>query len=99
MDGIIVIGILVLGGLAIAHANRHEQFEGAYGMEDTPVSAENIRKGVSRGWYTATLTRVAGQPAIRLRGTSKDGAQIVDTFPISQDDFDALQNEGYLIEA
>ena len=95
MDGIIVIGILVLGGLAIAAAQKHDSVDG---MEDTPVSADNIRKGVSRGWYTAALTRVAGKPAIRLRGTSKDGVQIVDTFPISQEDFDALQNEGYLIE-
>lgn len=97
MDGIIIIGILVLGGLAIAHAKRQDD-PALHGMEDTPVSADNIRKGVSRGWYTAALTRVAGKPAIRLRGTSKDGAQIVDTFPISQEDFDALQNEGYLIE-
>ena len=68
------------------------------GLEDTPVSADNIRRGVANGWYNAVLVRVDGAPCVRLSGRTKDGKLFTDVFRISQADFDALQAEGYLIE-
>lgn len=94
--GVILIGVLAAVAF-VAVANKPKESE-ILGMEDKPVSIENIRKGVSRGWYQAVLTRVDGKPAIRLSGKTTDGQQVVDTFWISQKDFDTLQDEGYLIE-
>lgn len=64
-------------------------------MEDTPVSAENIRKGVARGWYNAVLVRVKGQPAVYLFGKDTNGAEYGDTFPISEEEWQQLKSEGY----
>lgn len=89
MNELILIGILILGGIAMAKA------KGASGMSDKPVSIENIRRGVAQGWYTAQLTRVSGQPAIILSGRTADGKSFSDVYPISQADWDALKAEGY----
>ena len=35
-----------------------------YGMEDDPVSIENIRRGVANGWNTCVLTRINNIPAV-----------------------------------
>ncbi len=94
--GLIILGAVVAVAF-VAVVNKPKESE-ILGMEDKPVSIDNIRKGVSRGWYTAVLTRVDGKPAIRLSGKATDGQQVVDTFWISQKDFDTLQDEGYLIE-
>lgn len=90
MNELILIGILVLGGIAMAKAAK-----GASGMSDKPVSIENIRRGVSQGWYTAKLTHVSGQPAIILSGRTADGKVFSDVYPIAQADWDTLKAEGY----
>ena len=93
MDGLFVIGVLLLGGLLIAATgNKHVD-----GMDDKPVDINQVRKGVARGWYEAALTRVHGKPAIRLSGKLANGETYQDVFPITQEDFDQLQSEGYLI--
>jgi hypothetical protein len=89
MNELILIGILLLGGIAIAKA------KGANGMQDNPVSIDNIRRGVSQGWYTAKLTHVSGQTAIILSGRTADGKVFSGTYPIAQSDWDALKAEGY----
>ena len=89
MNELILIGILVLGGIAMAKA------KGASGMSDKPVSIENIRRGVSQGWYTARLTHKNGKPAIFLSGRTADGKVFSDVYPISQADWDTLKAEGY----
>ena len=93
MNELVLIGILLLGGVAIAYAKKHD--DGTAGMQDNPVSLDNIRKGVSRGWYKARLTRVNGQPAIYLYGYNTNGQEYGDTYPISQADWDTLKAEGY----
>ena len=95
-DGLVILGILA--AVAFMAAVRKPKQSEIDGMKDEPVSAANIRKGVSRGWYQAVLTRVDGKPAVRLSGKSADGKQYTDVFPITQADFDSLQAEGYLIE-
>ena len=91
MDGIIVIGILLAGGFIISALNKKQ---GTSGMNDAPVSLENIRKGVSRGWYKAILCRVDGQPAIYLYGLDANGNNYGDTYPISENDWQILKGEG-----
>lgn len=93
MDGIVIIGLLLLGGALIARSAK-----ATAGMDDTPVSLDNIRKGVARGWYTCTLTRVDGQPAVRLSGTTTDGTYTTDVYPITEDDWQTLKAEGYKVE-
>ena len=93
--GVILIGVLAAVAF-VAVVNKPKESE-ILGMEDQPVSIDNIRKGVARGWYQAMLTRVDGKPAIRLTGKSTNGGTYTDVFRISQEDFDTLQAEGYLI--
>ena len=93
--GVILIGVLAAVAF-VAVVNKPKESE-ILGMEDQPVSIDNIRKGVARGWYTAVLTRVDGKPAIRLTGKNTNGGTYTDIFRISQEDFDTLQTEGYLI--
>ena len=71
MDGIVIIGILAAAAL-IAAAAKPSQSK-ILGMEDTPVSIENIRRGVANGWYDCVLIRVDGKPAVRLSGKTTSG--------------------------
>lgn len=64
------------------------------GMNDTPVSLENVRRGVKNGWYTAQLLRVDGMPAIRLSGKITNGRQYSDIYPLSESDYETLKSEG-----
>ena len=91
MNELILIGILVLGGIAMAAAKN----KGANGMSDKPVSIDNIRRGVSQGWYTAQLTHADGRTAIILSGRTADGKLFSGMYPISQADWDTLKAEGY----
>ena len=94
MDGLIVIGCLVAFA-ALAYAARPSATSG---MEDTPVSIENIRRGVKNGWYSCTLLVVDGIPAVRLAGKTRDGKIYSDIYPITPEDWKALQAEGYKVE-
>ena len=93
MDSWIIFGLIVLGGFAIAASAKHNSVDG---MEDTPVSIDNIRKGVARGWYSATLCRVDGIPAVRLTG-EVGGKPYSDVFQIAETDWQTLKNEGYSV--
>ena len=95
MDSLVIIGLLLLGGFAIAAAKKAD---GTAGMEDAPVSLDNIRKGVQRGWYSATLCRVNGTPAIHLYGKDASGNNYGDVFPITEADWQTLKNEGYSVQ-
>ena len=92
MDGIVIIGLLLLGGALIARSAKATS-----GMQDTPVSIDNIRRGVKEGWYICVLTRVDGKPAVRLSGTATDGTYTTGVYPISENDWQTLKNEGYYV--
>ena len=62
-------------------------------MSDTPVSLENVRKGVARGWYTAQLCKVDGKPAVKLSGTA-NGKPYSDYYPVTQATWNALKADG-----
>lgn len=93
MDGIWIIGILAAVGVAIAARKPKEDPD----MEDHPVSAQDVERGVKNGWHDAILTRVDNKPAVRLTGRNIDGRTITNIFRTTQKDFDKLQEKGYLI--
>ena len=95
MDALVILSILLLGGLAMAAVSKPR---GTEGMNDTPVSIENVRKGVERGWYKAVLVRVDGAPGIYLYGLAESGKKYGDTFPISEADWQTLKAEGYAVQ-
>ena len=71
--------------------------KGTAGMSDPETSLDNIRRGVANGWYTCTLTRVNGKPAVRLSGKTTDGKQSTDVYPVSETTWQTLKNEGYKV--
>lgn len=91
MDGVVWIMLAVAGVIMYASSKK----DNISGMQDTPVSLDNIRRGVKNGWYTAVLTRVDGQPAVRLSGKVNDGSTYTDVYPISETDYQTLRSEGY----
>lgn len=89
MDGIVILGIIVAGALIIGATKQDVS-----GMSDSEVSAENIRRGVREGWYTAVLTRVNGQAAVRLTGKTTNGKTRSYLYPIAEIDYSMLQQDG-----
>lgn len=92
-----LIGIFLFGGLALFCAVAGRRDKSTAGTDDEQVTAANIRRGVKRGWYEAALCRINGQPYVRLSGKGTDGKEISDVFPITENDYDALIAEGYLV--
>lgn len=95
MDALILISALLLGGFAMATLTKPRTTDG---MEDTPVSIDNIRRGVAEGWYTCTLVVVDGIPAVHLTGKTANGKPYSDIYPITQADWNTLKAEGYKVE-
>lgn len=62
-------------------------------MSDTPVSLDNVRKGIARGWYKAQLCTVDGKPAVKLSGTA-NGKPYSDYYPVTQAAWTALKSDG-----
>lgn len=71
--------------------------KGANGMSDTPISLENVRRGVKNGWYTCTLVHKQGLPAVLLSGKDTNGNTYSGVYPVSEDDWNTLKNEGYKV--
>ena len=93
MDGLIITAIILgVAFAAIAGCKRNDDISG---IEDDPVSIENIRSGVANGWYTCVLTRVNGLPAVRLSGKVVNGKQFTDVYPITESDWQTLKADGY----
>lgn len=98
MDGLVVITILVFGGFLFALRKKAQQEEGTGAMSDKPITIDNIRRGVANGWYSAQLIRVAGQPAVRLTGTTVNDEEYIDIYPIDEADWQTLKAEGYSVD-
>ena len=95
MNGAWIISFLIVGGLLIRKFGKPSDVRG---MEDDPVSIDNIRRGVTNGWYSCTLIRANEQPAVRLSGKMTNGKIYTDVFRVSEKDWQALKNEGYPVE-
>ena len=91
MDGYVIIGLIALLA-AVAVGSRPKAVDG---LEDDPVDGDKIRMGVARGWYECKLIRVNGIPAVELSGRTADGSYYSDKFRVTEEDWNALKNEGY----
>ena len=92
METLFVIALITACGLAFLKGAK-----GTAGMNDPETDIANIRRGVANGWYTCTLTRVNGKPAVRLSGKTTDGKQSTDVYPVSETTWQTLKNEGYKV--
>lgn len=93
MDGLIITAIIL--GVTFAAIAGRKRNDDISGMEEDPVSIENIRRVVANGWYTCVLTRVNGSAAVRLSGKVVNGKQFTDVYPITEEDWKTLKAEGY----
>lgn len=70
--------VCAIGLLLIANKQR-----GVGSMDDAQVALENLKRGIANGWYTAQLTMVNNQQAVRLSGKLINGQQYSDVYPIT----------------
>lgn len=96
-NGLVILGALAVAALVAAAKCRKAQTDDP-DIEDGYVSADNIREGVQNGWYNAVLVRRDGQPFVRVTGNNVNGEYVDELFHITQEDFDELQADGFLIE-
>ena len=75
-----VIGLVAVTIGLIYMANQQSAV-GA--MDDIPPTLDNLKRGIANGWYTAQLTMVNGQQAVRLSGKLTDGREYSDVYPIT----------------
>ena len=88
----ILVFALATAGLWLL--TRSHKSAGTGNMTDSPVSLDNVRKGVARGWYKAALTRVNGKPAVRLSGKLGNGQEYSDVYPITESNWQDLRKDG-----
>lgn len=63
-------------------------------MSDPEVALDNLKRGIANGWYTAQLTIVDGQQAVRLSGKLTNGKQFSDVYPITPEVATELKQMG-----
>lgn len=64
------------------------------GMTDAAPALENLKRGIANGWYTAELTMVNGQQAVRLSGKLTNGKQYTDVYPVTPEVAQELRKMG-----
>jgi hypothetical protein len=64
------------------------------GMTDAAPTLENLKRGIANGWYTAELTVVNGQQAVRLSGKLTNGKQYSDVYPVTPEVAQELRKMG-----
>lgn len=67
---------------------------GVGSMSDAPVALDNLKRGISNGWYTAKLVMVDGQQAVQLSGKMTDGKFYQDVYPITAEVANELRKMG-----
>ena len=77
----IIATIVVVIGL-VKLANQQSSIGS---MNDVAPTLENLKRGIANGWYTAELTTVNGQQAVRLSGKLIDGKYYSDVYPITEE--------------
>lgn len=63
-------------------------------MDDPAVALDNLKRGIANGWYTAQLTMVNGQQAVRLSGKLINGMPYSDVYPITPEVASELKQMG-----
>ena len=79
----------IVGLLILTKKNR-----GVGKMTDPEVSIDNLKRGITNGWYQAQLTYVDNKPAVKLSGKLTNGKMFLDVYPISPDVYDELKQMG-----
>lgn len=92
METLFVIALITACGLAFLRGAQ-----GTAGMNDPETDIANIRRGVANGWYTCVLTRVDGKAAVRLSGKKPTGENYTDVYPVSEQTWQTLKNDGYKV--
>lgn len=87
---LIYTSVLVAIGLVLI-ANKQSKVSG---MQDAAPALENLKRGIANGWYTAELTMVNGQQAVRLSGKLTNGKQYSDVYPVTPDVAQELRKMG-----
>lgn len=87
---LIYTSVVVAIGLVLI-ANKQSKVSG---MTDTAPTLENLKRGISNGWYTAELTMINGQQAIRLSGKLTNGKQYSDVYPVTPEVAQELRKMG-----
>jgi hypothetical protein len=64
------------------------------GMTDAAPALDNLKRGIANGWYTAELTVVNGQQAVRLSGKLTNGKQYSDVYPVTPEVAQELRKMG-----
>lgn len=63
-------------------------------MTDPAPTLDNLKRGISNGWYTAKLVMVDGQQAVQLSGKMTDGKFYQDVYPITAEVANELRKMG-----
>lgn len=87
---LIYTSVLVAIGLVLI-ANKQSKVSG---MQDAAPALENLKRGIANGWYTAELTMVNGQQAVRLSGKLTNGKQYSDVYPVTTEVAQELRKMG-----
>ena len=81
--------VCAIGLLLIANKQR-----GVGKMSDPEVALDNLKRGIANGWYTAQVTIIDGQQAVRLSGKLINGKQFSDVYPITPEVATELKQMG-----
>lgn len=87
---LIYTSVVVAIGLVLI-ANKQSKVSG---MMDAAPTLENLKRGIANGWYTAELTMVNGQQAVRLSGKLTNGKQYSDVYPVTAEVAQELRKMG-----
>lgn len=87
---IIYTSVIVAIGLVLI-ANKQSKVSG---MNDAAPALDNLKRGIANGWYTAELTVVNGQQAVRLSGKLTNGKQYSDVYPVTPEVAQELRKMG-----
>ena len=87
---LIYTSVVVAIGLVLI-ANKQGKVSG---MLDAAPALENLKRGIANGWYTAELTMVNGQQAVRLSGKLTNGKQYSDVYPVTPEVAQELRKMG-----
>ena len=79
---------------AIVLLMRANKQRGVGKKSDPKVALDNLKRGIANGWYTAQLTIVDGQQAVRLSGKLINGKQFSDVYPITSEVATELKQMG-----
>lgn len=81
--------VAAIGLLLIANKRK-----GVGAMTDSVVALDNLKRGISNGWYKAELTTVDGKQAVRLSGKLINGKYYSDVYPITLEVASELRKMG-----